>query len=373
MRPRPGHIPVMRRFHSPRGLTRRTVLLGLAALPGMVRAQGFAGLATPAEGFALPDPAARLHFPDDHGPHPAFRTEWWYLTATLTDEAGRDCGLQWTLFRSALKPEQGDGWTSPQVWMGHAALTAAATHVFAERFARGGIGQAGVTASPFSAWIDDWAMTGVPGSGLDDLIVTARGTDFAYDIALNADGPLVLHGENGFSTKSPDGRASHYYSQPAYRVTGTVTFPGEASVTVTGKGWLDREWSSAPMAEGQRGWDWFALDFMDGTQLMAARMRGDTAPFTAATWIDDRGRAAVYPDGAVTFEPLSMTDIAGTPVPTRWRVTLPARGLDVTVAALNPNAWMGTAFPYWEGPVTVTDTATGNPAGRGYLEMTGYA
>ncbi|WP_121065145.1 lipocalin-like domain-containing protein [Chachezhania antarctica] len=363
----------MRRFSNPIGIGRRTLLLGLAAsAAGPVRAQGFAGLASPADGFALPDPAYRLTFPADHGPHPAFRTEWWYLTATLTDAKGRECGLQWTLFRSALRPDVTEGWDSPQVWMAHAALTSADTHVYAERFARGGIGQAGVTADPFDAWIDDWSMTGAPGTGLDTLTVTARGAEFAYDIALTADGPLVLQGQQGFSQKAPDGRASHYYSQPAYAAEGTVTFPGEDPVAVTGRGWLDREWSSAPMADGQRGWDWFALNFLDGTQMMAARMRSETAPYTAATWIDAEGRATPYPDGAVTFEPLATTQVAGQTVPTRWRVTLPARGTDVTVDALNPGAWMGTAFPYWEGPVTLTDTATGELAGRGYLEMTGY-
>ncbi len=131
-------------------------------------AQGFAGMGTSAEGYALPDPDTRFQFPRDHGPHPDFRIEWWYLTANLTGADGTDYGLQWTLFRSALAPgDQGDGWDSPQFWMGHAAITTPDAHFVTERFARGGIGQAGVTADPFSAWIDDWAMTGIDAGPAD--------------------------------------------------------------------------------------------------------------------------------------------------------------------------------------------------------------
>lgn len=121
-----------------------------------VHAQGFADMGAPAEGFALPDPAHVLEFPADHGAHPAFRIEWWYLTANLTGPDGTDYGAQWTLFRSALAPEEVEGWSSPQLWMGHAAVTTPDTHHFAERLARGGVGQAGVTLDGgFRAWIDD--------------------------------------------------------------------------------------------------------------------------------------------------------------------------------------------------------------------------
>ncbi|WP_158963626.1 lipocalin-like domain-containing protein [Chachezhania sediminis] len=355
-------------------LARRSVLTGGLALAATrsVWAQGFAGLSDDADGFALPDPAYQLIFPHDHGAHPEFRTEWWYLTATLVDASGRHCGVQWTLFRSALEPVEAKGWTSPQIWMGHAALTSSTVHRFAERFARGGIGQAGVTADPFAAWIDDWTMKGRAGEGLSHLDLTARGDDFAYNLTLSADGPLVLHGQNGFSEKALDGRASHYYSQPAFTARGVVTFPGEDPVAVTGRAWLDREWSSAPMAVDQKGWDWFALDFTDGTQLMAARMRGTGTPFTAATWIGADGKPDPYPDGALKLTPGQKASVAGREVPVEWHLALPARGIDVTVRALNPDAWMGTAFAYWEGPVEITDRRSGEALGRGYLEMTGY-
>ncbi len=153
--------------------------------------QGFSGLGSTAEGFSTPDPDAILEFPTDHGSHPDFRIEWWYLTATLSDEDARDYGVQWTLFRSAFQPVDADGWASPQIWMGHAGLTTPDRHFVAERLARGGIGQAGVLAEPFHAFIDDWDMQAV-GEGITALTLDARGMEFSYELSLIATGPTVL-------------------------------------------------------------------------------------------------------------------------------------------------------------------------------------
>ncbi|MGC1662634.1 MAG: lipocalin-like domain-containing protein, partial [Bradyrhizobium sp.] len=103
-------------------------------------AQGFAGLGMSGNGFAPVVPGRKLVFPRDHGPHPDFRIEWWYVTANLTDPAGSAYGVQWTLFRQAMAPgAQGEGWANQQIWMGHAAVTRADTHRFSETFARGGV------------------------------------------------------------------------------------------------------------------------------------------------------------------------------------------------------------------------------------------
>lgn len=336
-----------------------------ALLAAPATAQGFAGLGTDAEGFAQPDPGYTLRFPEDHGAHPGFRIEWWYVTANLTGEDGRDYGIQWTLFRSALAPEERPGWESPQIWMGHAAVTTETSHHVAERFARGGIGQASVTATPFVAWIDEWRMEG---PSLSDVSLSAQGTDFSYDLRLIADKPFVAQGDRGYSVKSAEGSASHYYSQPFYEVAGQLVLPG-GSVAVSGNAWLDREWSSAPLSESQTGWDWFSLSLENGAKIMGFQVRGkEGGAFTASTWIDPDGTPTPFPDGAFRAEPLRRAEVAGREVPVRWRVALPAKDLDVTVEALNPNAWMKTSFPYWEGPVTVT----GTHRGRGYLEMTGY-
>ncbi|MEX0348592.1 MAG: lipocalin-like domain-containing protein [Paracoccaceae bacterium] len=340
------------------------VLLFLLLLPLSLKAQGFAGLGTDADGFAVPQRGHVLEFPRDHGAHPAYRIEWWYVTATLTGADGRDYGIQWTLFRSALAPYEKDGWRSPQLWMAHAALTTPDQHFVTERLARGGIGQAGVNAAPFEAWIDDWRLAG---PDFDRLDLQARGSDFAYDLELSAQGPLVLHGDRGYSVKSQDGQASYYYSQPHFAVTGVLTLPS-GPVDVTGTAWLDREWSSQPLSEDQTGWDWFSLGFDDGTRLMAFRLRGGRGDFTSGTWIDTDGTATPLPNGSIEVAPLDLTRIEDRSIPTRWRLILPEKALSVEVEALNTHAWMDTSFPYWEGPVRVT----GSHDGGGYLEMTGY-
>ncbi|TGD66251.1 iron ABC transporter permease [Tabrizicola sp. WMC-M-20] len=335
----------------------------LLCAPVPVLAQGFAGLGSEATRFALPQPDRALTFPADHGAHPEFRIEWWYLTANMTGPDGTPYGLQWTLFRSALEPRDDIGWDAPQLWMGHAAVTTPTAHHVTERLARGGIGQAGVIPAPFAAWIDDWAMTG---PDFDTMRLTASGPDFAYDVSLRATGPLVLHGQDGYSVKSGAGQASHYYSQPAFDLSGTLTLP-DGPVAVTGSAWLDREWSSQPLAQDQTGWDWFSLSFDSGDKLMGFILRGE-ADYTSATWMDADGTVTAFADGAFQATPLDWHDVAGRSVPVDWQVRLPDLGVDVTVRALNRDAWMATSVPYWEGPVTVE----GSHAGVGYLEMTGY-
>ncbi|MDV7142782.1 lipocalin-like domain-containing protein [Tropicimonas sp. TH_r6] len=339
------------------------LLATLAAGPAV--AQGYAGLGTQADGFAIPAPETRFSFPEDHGPHPDYRIEWWYLTANLTDADGTDYGIQWTLFRSALAPNEAKGWASPQIWLGNAGLTTPTDHYAAERLARGGTGQAGATAQPFEAWIDEWRMasTAKTGDQLDALTLSANGDGFAYSLSLDAKGPLVPQGVEGYSVKSPEGQASHYYSQPFYEIAGTLSLANR-DVSVTGQGWLDREYSSQPLSETQDGWDWISLHLDTGAKLMGFRLRDRAgAPFTSATWIAPDGTPTPYPDGALTMTPTSDTE-----PPTSWQITLPAQNLTVQIDAINPQAWMPLSFPYWEGPVRIS----GSHAGRGYLEMTGY-
>ncbi|MEM9585200.1 MAG: lipocalin-like domain-containing protein [Pseudomonadota bacterium] len=345
------------------------MLAVLCILPFAAVAQGFSGLGTTADGFTAPAPNPVFDFPRDHGPHPDYRIEWWYITANLTDADGTDYGLQWTLFRSALEPNETAGWDSPQVWFAHAAITTPGLHLSTERFARGGIGQAGVTAAPFHAWIDEWALLG---PDFDTLSLNAQGPDFGYSMALKANGPLVFHGEDGFSVKSAEGQASYYYSQPFYQIEGTITLPS-GPIAVRGDAWLDREWSSQPLSDNQSGWDWFSISFQDENKLMGFRLRQtDGSFYTSATWIAADGTTTPYPDGAFTATPLNSHRVAGRDVPVGWHVSLPDRDVDVTVTAMNPDAWMDLSVPYWEGPVTVKDKSSGTPVGRGYLEMTGY-
>lgn len=331
-------------------------------VPSLAMAQGFAELGQTSEGYALPDPATRFTFPEDHGPHPEFRIEWWYVTANLQDAEGTDYGIQWTLFRNALSP---GGEPEDQAWMGHAAVSTPAGHLFAERLARGGIGQAGVTAAPFEAFIDEWRMAG---PNLASVSITAQSHEFRYDLELSSNRPFVPQGENGYSVKSFVGQASHYYSQPFYTVTGTLTLP-KGKVRVTGRAWLDREWSSQPLAPDQTGWDWISLHLSGGAKLMVYRLRDSAeGAYVVGTWIAADGSPEPLQVGSLEMTPVERAEVAGGQLPVVWDIVHEARGIAIRAEAIYPQSWMGTRISYWEGPVR----AGGSHSGEGYLEMSGY-
>jgi predicted secreted hydrolase len=344
----------------------------LASAQKAARAQGFAGLGMNGQGFAPVLPGQKLVFPADHGPHPNFRIEWWYVTANLTDAAGSSYGAQWTLFRQAMSSgAQQEGWANQQIWMGHAAVTRADTHRFSETFARGGVGQADVEATPFHAWIDAWQMRGKAGMNSDTLSpleLNAAGSDFAYTLRLETDQPLVLQGEDGYSVKSEQGQASYYYSQPYFKATGQITIDGRP-IDITGQAWMDREWSSQPLASDQTGWDWLSLHFSGGEKLMLFRLRRtDRHSFLSGKWFSPDGNGREVASSEIVMTPKVLTGIAGRSIPTSWDIAIPSLALTISSAPVNPKCWMGTRFPYWEGPIHFS----GSHNGVGYLEMTGY-
>lgn len=330
--------------------------------------KGFAGLGGEAAAFTQVVPGRTFSFPADHGVHEGFRIEWWYVTANLKDDQGQEFGVQWTLFRSALKatPEAA-GWGAQTIWLGHAAVTSATAHHAAERYARGGVGQAGVTVQPFNAWIDDWQFSS-QAEGLDDLQLRARGKGFSYALTLATSHAPVLQGDQGFSQKSEQGQASYYYSQPFFQASGTLEIDGKA-YQVSGPAWLDREWSSQPLTANQSGWDWFSLHLDSGEQVMLYRMRQHNGePYLTGTWIDAQGHTELLHGAEISLTPQGYETVAGRSMPVRWSIRIPAKQLDLTTTALNPKAWMDLRIPYWEGPVRLN----GSHAGQGYLEMTGY-
>lgn len=354
---------------SRRGFASGALLLGLG---GKALAQGFAGLGESGSGFAPVVPGRTFVFADDHGPHPNFRIEWWYVTANLVDAKGAAYGAQWTLFRQATQPgAQQEGWANQQIWMGHAAVTSAQTHRTSETFARGGVGQAGVEASPFHAWIDSWEMRGldtINAANIAPLELTASGTDFSYALRLKSDRPLVLQGDDGYSRKSQREQASYYYSQPYFAVTGSIVID-DIKVDISGQAWLDREWSSQPLAPDQTGWDWLSLHLNSGEKLMLYRMRQtDGNHYGSGKWFTPDGNAEPIASADLSMTPQLFTEIAGRKIPTAWRIAIPKLALAIECVPLNPQSWMGTSFPYWEGPISFG----GSHAGLGYLELTGY-
>lgn len=339
----------------------------------------FAVLAQGAEGFEQARPGVALEFPRDHGAHPGYRIEWWYLTANLRDAGGRPYGAQWTLFRTATEPPDlaapANPWQDPQVYMAHMAITTPEDHLSFQRYARGGehagLAQAGANASPFIAWLDDWSLQSVSVQWLP-LELRARQGRHAMELRLSSDRPLVLQGEAGFSQKHPSGGGSYYYSQPFLLAEGVLEIDGER-IAVSGDAWLDREWSSQFLQPDQGGWDWFALHLDSGEKLMLFRLRGrggDT-DYRHGVLIAPDGATTALTPGRVDMDVLETTTVEGRYLPLRWRIRLPEVDRDLEVAALHPRQWMAVDFAYWEGVVVVTGAGPGN-SGRGYLELTGY-
>ena len=343
----------------------------------------FAVLAQSAEGYASARPGYVLEFPRDHGSHPDYRIEWWYLTANLQDPEGRHYGAQWTLFRIAVQPpdkrQAGNAWQSSQVYMAHFAITTPEGHVAFQRFARGGehgsMSRSGVREQPFAAWIDDWALSST-GSDWLPMEVQARQDNYSISLELTSDKPLILQGDAGFSQKHPEGGGSFYYSQPFLAASGELELDGQR-IPVSGLAWLDREWSSQFLQGEQTGWDWFSLHLESGEKLMLFQLRqrpGEIQPgnFRHGVLISPQGGKKLLNPEHIVFQALEKTPVAGRKLPTRWRIELPQIERTLEIEALHSDQWMNVDFPYWEGAVIVSGEGPQN-SGRGYMELTGYA
>jgi len=338
----------------------------------------------------------QFDFPADHATHPGFRSEWWYLTATLADAAGHEYGVQFTLFRQALTPAPyGAGpWQTGEVYLGHVALTdvTAQRHVEAERLARGHPQLAGVRMLPQEEGlllrIDDWTMRLRPHADGLHLDLRARHAGgggqppFGVDLRVSQQLAIVLQGDRGLSMKSADG-GSYYYSMPRLAVQGTVQL-ADRDVPVSGLAWLDREWSTSVLPDAVAGWDWFALQLRDGRSVMAFRLRrydGQRDAYDHGVLVDAQAPAqGVIGDGDAAVRVLGTQDYELTPQRywqdehgIRWPVswTLHLRGEVFRIDALVDDQVMDTAITYWEGIVAVSDER-GNDLGRGYMELTGY-
>jgi predicted secreted hydrolase len=333
-------------------------------------------------GYRRADSVRDFQFPADHGPHPGFKNEWWYVTGNLQGEDGTPYGYELTIFRSAMTPPSdsansaasGSSWRTNQFYMAHFALTDGGREVFrsAERFARGGAGLAGAQAEPFRVWLEDWSMQSV-GPDTFPLRLRAQSEDIGIDLQVTPEKPKVLQGDRGLSQKGPgSGNASYYYSYTRLATEGTVVAGGD-SVRIDGSSWLDREWSTSALGPDQEGWDWFALQLEDGRDLMYYQLRNDDgSPSRFSEGV------LVGPDG--TSQPIERSDVSlevldtwTTPdgrrtYPVAWRLRVPEADLDLRVEALLPNQELDVSVRYWEGAVRVEGSATG----RGYVELTGY-
>ncbi len=334
------------------------------------------------QGFARATGPRSFRFPEDHGPHPEFRSEWWYYTGNVAAADGRRFAFQLTFFRFALSPRatvRTSAWASNQVYMAHFTVTDIELDRFhaAERFSRGALDLAGALAAPFRVWLGSWQASA--GGAFSPQTLRADDGGYAIDLRLEQRKPVVLNGDAGLSRKSAGaGNASYYYSVPRLAVSGQLSTPDGAR-QVEGTAWFDREWSSSALSPDQIGWDWFALQLSDGRDLMLYRLRtrdGGTDPHSAGTLVEADGKARSLAADDFQLDTLAhwRSPRDGARYPSRWRLRVPSAAIDVEVTPETPDQELNLAFRYWEGASRVIGTsAAAEVTGHGHVELTGYA
>lgn len=339
-------------------------------------------------------PGHAYDFPRDHFSHPAFKTEWWYFTGNVRDEAGRRFGYQATFFRHGLHPpgERAAGQSRfivDDLKFAHFTVTdvAEGRFHFQQRLSRGAFGEAGF-ALPFAlrpapsafsslAWIDDWQLSQSASGGFS---LSAKTADAAITFTLAEGKPWTIHGTDGISQKADGpGHASHYYSGTRMPTAGRLTVGGRA-FEVRGESWFDHEWATNQLTPEQVGWDWFSLQFSDNTELMLYALRrrdGSLDPNSSATFIAADGATRHLRREEFSLRPLSWwkSKATGGRYPVSWELSVPALALTCRVTTPVENQELVLQpIEYWEGLIDVRGTRAGREVkGHGYLELTGYA
>jgi len=329
------------------------------------------------EGFERALTPRPFVFPADHGAHPKFRNEWWYVTGNVADKNGRFYGYQLTFFRTATRPPLDDNnarsrWALGDVWMAHVALTDidGGKHYSQQLLSRAGPGLAGATLNPFTVWLEDWSLTA---TGNDfPWHINVKGNIFSLTLELSPLKPMVQQGNKGLSHKSP-GNASYYYSYSRMATTGSLSLGGR-QLPVEGLSWFDREWSTSVLDRNQSGWNWLSLQFNSGEELMYFELldrdqRADSN--SQGKWIDKNGHGHTLGLSDIKLTVLKRwTGPDGQHYPIRWQLDYPGANNSWIVAATLDDQFMDMAVRYWEGAVIIYHTDNMQEAGRGYLEMT---
>jgi predicted secreted hydrolase len=339
-------------------------------------------LAEDRAGFARALAPRPMSFPEDHGPHPDFRTEWWYYTGNLRTPTGRHVGFQLTFFRLALSPlspeeePRASAWATRQLYVAHFAVTDTTGGRFhaASRASRAALGLAGAQPAPFRVWVEDWSAEGDGPA----MRLRAHEGDVAIDLTVSPAKPVVLQGDRGLSRKGPEpGNASLYYSFTRMPARGTVRL-GAETLEVSGDAWMDREWSTSALGTAVEGWDWFAVQLDDGRELMVYLLRrrdGTLDPFSAGTLAAADGPARRLDAADVRIETLAhwTSPHSGVRYPARWRLSVPSAELRLEIAPRLADQELRLGTRYWEGAVAVAGSSAGRPiGGQGYVELVGY-
>jgi predicted secreted hydrolase len=330
------------------------------------------------------DAGYTFSFPRDHASHPEYRIEWWYYTGNLDAADGRRFGYQVTFFRVGVDPQPTNPskWAVRDLFMTHLAVTDVGrqTFRFTDRLNRAGIGWAGADASSYRVWNEDWQVT-LDANGRHILKARTPEEDIGVDLILDPGKTPAIHGRDGISQKGDQpGNATHYYSLTRMPTRGTLRVAG-TDVPVQGSSWMDHEFGTSLLEPDQLGWDWFSLQFDDGSELMVFQLRrtdGSIDPHSSGTWVGPDGAATVLHAGQFTLSPSQpWRASSGARYPLEWQVAVPGERLTVTARAAVRDQELrtegSTGVTYWEGAIDIEGLRAGKPArGRGYLEMTGY-
>ncbi len=328
--------------------------------------------------FAPVLPGRALDFPADYGAHPEFKTEWWYVTGWLNTSDGKPLGFQVTFFRSRTGHDDANpsAFAPKQLIIGHAALSdpAVGRLVHDQRSAREGFGLAYAKTGTTDLKLDDWRMR----RGADGVYtVSIKSDELTLDLRLAPTGPLLAQGQRGYSRKGPrPQQASYYYSEPQLKVTGSAGRRGAAPRPVTGAAWFDHEWSSEALDQDASGWDWVGANLDDGSALMAFQIRSKQGGklWAHAALRDASGKVTQYSPDQVSFTPQARWKSPRTNAVYPVATTLVTGSASWSIKPLQDDQELdsrrSTGAVYWEGAVTIA--RDGVPAGRGYLELTGY-
>jgi predicted secreted hydrolase len=362
----------------------RAIIFG--AILGLLLVSFQWGLCSAATGFLQAIHPRAFHFPEDHGDHPGFQTEWWYYTGNLVSEVGRSFGYQLTFFRVQLKPHAVDTdspWRTNQLYFAHLALSDLEKTEFltAEKAGRGAMGIGGVSSDRNSVRVFLHGWESIIQGKVHQL--RADSDRFGIDLKLVSEKLPVLHGNRGLSRKGgAQGQASYYYTLTRMSSQGTLNL-GNETFTVTGSSWMDHEFSSNVLSTDQVGWDWIGLQLSGNRELMLYVLRhkdGSIDPFSSGTLVRQDGRAVHLPKEAFVIKPKDFweSQISGARYPSGWQVDILPHGISLHVTPNLKNQELrttqSTQVTYWEGSVRVKGTARGEMVtGSGYVELTGYA
>lgn len=313
-------------------------------------------------------PGYQITFPHDHASHPDFAVEWWYITANLTDSQHRAYAVQWTLFRFASEAMT-TPWANAQQFMGHVGIRSGDQAWFEERFARGGVGNAGVSTLPFNGFIDNWQWRASTEQLFPSTLEFTIEPQITVRLNLAANKPYVKHGEQGFSRKLRNAeQASYYYSQPFIQVTGELDLPS-GKVEVVGNAWYDHEWTSQYLSPGALGWDWFSIHLDNGAKLMMFNMRHEQAEdYWSGTFIAKDGHSVHLAESDIQASVIKLSQVEGRTLPLHWSIKLAKQGIDIQIAPMQLNQWNPGMFSYYEGGTEIS----GSHSGVGFIELTGY-